>query len=465
MPSPVPAASPALLHWAGQTDSGPRRENNEDAFGVFHVEAGQALNPQGGSLPAETQRGVLFVLSDGVGGHEAGEVASQITVQTMGEVLGRAARRGFSRRDEPRANLLRDAARQCNGAVRQATVEHPERQGMAATLSALWLLEDRYYIVQVGDSRVYRLRNGRLRQLTCDQSEIGRQVFEGKLSEDEARSMPGRNVIESAVGEPPERFSPEIEWGQVLPGDVFLLCSDGLSDAFTTRQLTELLAENVQPEQLPQTVDDLVKAAITAYGRDNITLFLVHCPTNAAAAEVVHPPVKKGLGWLTLLTVTMVTGVVLLALATWLVLLPALDQRDRARRLVEQLQKERTSLQENIGRLQSQLAEVQDRDRTESSLLLAKDALISALENEQARLNGELARLQERIKSLDTQMKEERLAAQARQQELSDALDEVSRSLVERSIEYDLLLQSQQEAALTVPLPRTPATARPRPRR
>ncbi len=458
MTSPPTAAAAAQTRWAGRTDAGPRRENNEDNFGVFVARTGQSLDRAQGEAASGVDTGVLLVLSDGVGGHNAGEVASQITVESFAQSLSRALRNGVPRRNEVRANLLREAARQANGAVRQAAAANDRQQGMAATLSAAWLIGRHYYLVQVGDSRTYRLRDGHLEQLSCDQSEIGRQVFEGQITEEQARKMPGRNVIECAVGEPPERFKPEVDWGEVHSGDLFLLCSDGLSDGLTSAQLEELVQQAPGAKGLGPLADHLLQTAITAYGRDNVTVLLGQ--VSLAGLPLATPVVveKRILGFPTW-TWAVVAVMVILALVTWLVYLPALDERDRARNVADGLQTELEAAERSMVRIDGERRQAQDAKAAERENLAARELELQVLTDERDKLREAVRNLNERITELDTAGGEALLQAEARAIELAEALDEVSRRLMEKGIEYDLLLEQQQRAALTQPMPpaRTPA--------
>ncbi|MGF1448126.1 MAG: protein phosphatase 2C domain-containing protein [Opitutales bacterium] len=459
MPAPSQSNSPPRIVWSGRTDAGPKRENNEDNFGVFNARTAEAFKREQGQSAEPGNLGILFILSDGVGGHNAGEVASETTVVHFADALSRSIHTGVPRRNEVRAHLLREAARQANGAVRQAAAAKPELQGMAATLSALWLIDGHYYLVQVGDSRVYRLREGDLVQLSCDQSEIGRQVFEGQITEEQARRMPGRNVIECAVGEPPERFKPEVDWGEVRDGDLFLLCSDGLSDGFTSTQLEALIRERLPDGDLGTLADHLLKAAITAYGRDNVTLQLAQ--VQLAKTSSTPPPVsKKGLRGLPTWTYALVAVVLLLALATWLIYLPLLDERDRAQNTASGLRTELDQTQQSLQRMDRQLREAQNLEAQKRDNLAARELELQVLSDERDRLREAIRNLNERIAELDTGGGTALAQAEARVAELASVLDQVNRQLIEANIEYNVLLQQQQRAALTQPMP-LPASRQP----
>ena len=232
---------------AAQTDRGRKRPSNEDAFG-FSVEHG------------------VYVVCDGMGGAAAGEVASSIAVD---EVL-----RHITAHREPTASLP-EAAEQAVCAANEAIYARAQRNarlaGMGTTLVVLVAEERRAWVFNVGDSRCYRLRNGRLEQVTLDHSLVEEQVRMGRMTESEAQRSPLRNVITRALGTQncvtPDSFELQTE-----PGDVFLLCSDGLTRELSDRTLESILNCNVA---LQDRCARLIEAAKKAGGHDNITCVLV----------------------------------------------------------------------------------------------------------------------------------------------------------------------------------------------
>ena len=233
---------------AGRTDVGVIRSGNED------------------SLILVPDRGI-FVVADGMGGHAAGEVASEMAVRFVARELD--SLRGLG--DEQVAERMRGAIRAANGAIFQRTLTEHDKRGMGTTVTALTLFETRFLIGQVGDSRAYLLRDSRLSQLTKDHSYVQEQVDAGYLTPEQARTHPYSNVITRCVGANSD-VMPDIYVGTVKPRDVFLLASDGLTGMLEDYQLQELLS----PDRMPQDeVDALIAEANRHGGLDNITAIIV----------------------------------------------------------------------------------------------------------------------------------------------------------------------------------------------
>ncbi len=238
----------AVIHYtaAAATDRGRKRPSNEDAFG-YSVEHG------------------VYVVCDGMGGAAAGEIASSLAIDEMMRLLTRRAG----------ADPLIADAEQALTAANQSIFTRAERSqklsGMGTTLVALLVEERHAWILNVGDSRGYRLRNSRLEQITIDHSLVEEQIRMGRMTRDEAQLSPLRNVITRALGTqnhvPPDVFELEVE-----PGDTYLLCSDGL-----TRELSDPLIESLLSVGAPleEMCARLVSAANQAGGHDNITCLLV----------------------------------------------------------------------------------------------------------------------------------------------------------------------------------------------
>ncbi len=209
----------------------------------------------------------IFVVADGMGGHAAGEVASEMAVRVVARELG--SLKGLS--DDQVADRMRLAIRAANGAIFDRTLTEHDKRGMGTTVTTLVLYDTRFLIGQVGDSRAYLFRDGKLIQLTKDHSYVQEQVDAGYLTPEQARSHPYSNVITRCVGANSE-VMPDIYLGTAKPKDVFLLASDGLTGMLEDRQLAELLA----PTRMPQEqVDELIAEANRHGGLDNITAIIV----------------------------------------------------------------------------------------------------------------------------------------------------------------------------------------------
>lgn len=209
----------------------------------------------------------VFIVADGMGGHAAGEVASEMAVRIIAQQLG-----DLRRLDESSAShQIREAIREANAQIFDRTLTEHDKRGMGTTATALVLMGPRYLIGQVGDSRAYLLRNGKLVQLTKDHSYVQEQVDAGYLTPEDARTHPYSNVITRCVGAN-EDVVPDTYLGTLRVGDVFLLASDGLTGMIDDPRLHELLDSSRDPQELS---DKLVAEANRLGGLDNITVIVV----------------------------------------------------------------------------------------------------------------------------------------------------------------------------------------------
>lgn len=247
------------------THTGLRREGNEDAF---------CHRPDLG----------LFAVADGMGGHEAGEVASGLTVQiiesfindTRDADLNQTWPFPFDTTQTLEANRLIAAFRLANRRVASAIGDDVALKGMATTAAAVLLgPKGHAHVAHVGDSRVYLLRDRQLRQVTNDHSWVGEQVRAGLLTDSDAQRHPWRNVVTRAIsgGDDPEVEVAEVE---IQPGDLLLVCTDGLSSVVSLERLEEILnAGTPESRDLNATAQSLIQAANDGGGPDNITVVLV----------------------------------------------------------------------------------------------------------------------------------------------------------------------------------------------
>ncbi len=241
---------------AGRTDVGIIRSGNEDNF---------LMVPDRG----------IFVVADGMGGHAAGEVASEMAVRFVARELG--SLKGLS--DDQVADRMRTSIRAANGAIFQRTLTEHDKRGMGTTVTTLVLYDTRFLIGQVGDSRAYLYRDQKLMQLTKDHSYVQEQVDAGYLTPEQARSHPYSNVITRCVGTNSD-VMPDVYLGTVKPGDLFLLASDGLTGMLEDPQLAELMAGERMPQE---QVDDLITEANRHGGLDNITAIIIRIDSVDAA--------------------------------------------------------------------------------------------------------------------------------------------------------------------------------------
>ncbi|MBT8101688.1 MAG: Stp1/IreP family PP2C-type Ser/Thr phosphatase [Gammaproteobacteria bacterium] len=260
------------------TDTGRVREHNEDAIGAI---------PDIG----------LMVLADGMGGYNAGEVASGIAVQIVTELATIGAGREEGDEIDPHSGLmrqsivLRDAVYRANKIIYQTAQSQTHCEGMGTTIVACMFIDNKVSIAHVGDSRAYRMRSNALEQISLDHSLLQELVDRGFYSEEEAQRSTNRNYVTRALGVEPT-VEVEVNEHDVLPGDIYLLCSDGLSDMVEDDDIHLTISTfNASLEVVGQQLVDL---ANDHGGRDNISVML---------AQVKEPfPAKKGIlariaGW------------------------------------------------------------------------------------------------------------------------------------------------------------------------
>ena len=240
----------AVLHYlaAAATDRGRKRPSNEDAFG-FSVEDG------------------VYLVCDGMGGAAAGEIASSLAVDQVLHLLSGRGQNGSS----PFPASAEEAICAANEAIYARAQRNQRLNGMGTTLVALTVHENHVWVMNVGDSRCYRLRNGHLEQLTLDHSLVEEQVRLGRMSPAEAKRSPLKNVITRALGTQ-SSVTPDVFGMEAEPGDLFLLCSDGLTRELSDAAITTLLSNG---QSLDELCARLVNAAKDAGGHDNITCLLV----------------------------------------------------------------------------------------------------------------------------------------------------------------------------------------------
>jgi PPM family protein phosphatase len=208
----------------------------------------------------------LFLVADGMGGHAAGEVASRITAETVQEFIS------GSDRSVGMVALLQQAVHEANLRVYQTQRVTPEYRGMGSTLTVLAFQDDRYYLAQVGDSRAYLLRNGVLSQLSRDHSVVWPLYESGILSKDSIRKHPQKNLVTRCIGTQLE-VEADLSNDAIRSGDIYVLCSDGLTDVLSDSAIEKILIDvGNRPQEISR---NLVQAANSGGGRDNITVVTV----------------------------------------------------------------------------------------------------------------------------------------------------------------------------------------------
>jgi len=244
----------------GGTDIGRKRALNEDSYGVFD-DLG------------------LFVVADGMGGHAAGEVASRAAVETLRDFISATKEEDdttwpFQLDSElPRtANRLVSGIKLANQAINKASSESLEKKGMGTTIVAAMNDDNELFLAHVGDSRAYLFSGGMIRRLTSDHSYVEEMVLAGHITQDQARVHPMRNIITRALGTKTD-VAVDLSRHKPSPGDIYLLCSDGLSGMLSDAEIARIISDHTA--DLSACIDELIKGANTKGGDDNITAILM----------------------------------------------------------------------------------------------------------------------------------------------------------------------------------------------
>lgn len=267
-PDPASPDRDIIVHVFGHTDVGRTREHNEDSFVIVDLSSDDASHPEDTRTHRLGPRGALFMVADGLGGAAAGEVASELAVNTVHEELRERWVKAGGTGPDDFAAAIKAAAETANGRIFSYAVEHPESRGLGTTATMAGLLGDTLYLAQVGDSRAYLVREGVARQITRDQSLMQRLVDAGELTQDEADRSERRNIILQALGPEPS-VKIDLTHQRLSRGDVLVLCTDGLSGLVKTEEIAEVIT---QTPDLAAACRELVDRANEQGGPDNITV-------------------------------------------------------------------------------------------------------------------------------------------------------------------------------------------------
>lgn len=280
----------AHLNVVAQSHAGMTGKNNEDRYAITSFQ-----------LSEEDPTPVLFaVVADGIGGHNAGEVAAELAVDHISQYIAESDAR------RPTKTLER-AIHEASEAIADHAASTTEQKGMGATCACLWVIGNKLYTATVGDSRIYLLREGRIQQLTTDHTWVQEAVEKNILTPQEAREHPNVHVIRRYLGSPDP---PEVDFRlrlydseadalaegnqgtEIRPGDTFLICSDGLTDLVWNDEIAELIRSKTNPKTAAQ---QLIETANQRGGHDNITVILINVPRDL---KMVAPKKTNWRAWL-----------------------------------------------------------------------------------------------------------------------------------------------------------------------
>ncbi len=241
---------------AGRTDVGKKRTNNEDQF---------VIDPEIG----------FFIVADGMGGHNHGEIASRMAVDVTHDAVKKffhGQQKAILGKIDPKvseqANQLGSAVRLANTFIYESAKTNLQHQGMGTTIDSVAILKDKFAVAHVGDSRIYRCRAGKLEQITQDHSVVADQVKQGLLSKEDAEKSPMKNVLTRALGVD-EKTDVDVIESDVKPGDYLIGCTDGLNKMVSDEDILKTVLQMKTPKMIS---DHLVDLANAAGGVDNVTV-------------------------------------------------------------------------------------------------------------------------------------------------------------------------------------------------
>jgi protein phosphatase len=258
-----------LLTVCGGTNVGSKRKENQDTFVIADLESGELSRPCIRTDVWVSRPGVLMLVCDGMGGPAAGAVAAQLAAASIkdelrseGDNVGRAP-----------VHSLKRAVQGANEAILDQAQVHPEERGMGTTCTAALASPDRLAVAQVGDSRAYLLRDGRLRVLTRDQTLAANLLDAGVLQPDEVARFPSRHIRAQALGTKAD-VEPVITDVELREGDRVLLCSDGLHGPVSDETIGSIMTRT---RDVAEVSEALIAAALAAGGPDNVTVVVADC--------------------------------------------------------------------------------------------------------------------------------------------------------------------------------------------
>jgi protein phosphatase len=294
----------AHLNVAAQTHAGMTGKNNEDRYAITSYQLGES----------DTTPVLFAVVADGIGGHRAGEVAAELAVDHITQVVAESDARHPKR-------ILEKAIQEASESIADHASSAPDKEGMGATCACIWIVGNQLYTASVGDSRIYLLREGRTQQLTTDHTWVQEALEKNIITPEYARDHPNIHVIRRYLGspEPPEvdfrlrlydRETDALAEGNqgmpLFPGDTLLICSDGLTDLVWNDEIGEIIRTK---GNLKSAAQSLVETANQRGGHDNTTVVLISAPR-----DIKWTPVKKT-NWLPWIIGGILTLVLLIAFA------------------------------------------------------------------------------------------------------------------------------------------------------
>ena len=243
------------MKYAAGTDKGLVRDTNEDSCNI---------------IPGDREVPYVFIVADGMGGHNCGEIASNMAVEYISEYFTKNSVSFLDAGDC--GSTLKNLVEAANREVWRKSLESPETNGMGTTLTMAVIVDNTVTVAHVGDSRLYLIRSGNMRKVTDDHSYIEELVRKGSLTKEEAENHPGKNIITRAIGSSPE-LEVDILSLTMEANDIMILCTDGLTNMLCENEICET-AGGAEPEA---ACEQLIEAANKHGGEDNVTVIIIKC--------------------------------------------------------------------------------------------------------------------------------------------------------------------------------------------
>lgn len=370
------------------------RKSNEDAFGLFAA-GGSYLGHQG---RLDSGAPLIAVVSDGVGGHDAGEVASAATVAAIGAGLGQLKKPDSEASLAASMESIKTLLHGLNGHLRKLATGQGQEKQMAATVTAAWLVGGKLIYAHAGDSRLYRWRSGQLQCLTTDDTVAGRAVASGKMTDEEARKLKNRHVLQRAIGIENESFGISSDCFDVEDGEVYMLCSDGLTDGLDDSQLSRGF-ERLDVGDLSTFAHRMVEAANRASGKDNVTVVLVaveqgwcHASRQTSTTPSNHSSIPMNPS-----KFPQISSIWMLVAALPLILVPAwwllLAEPKFEKFIDSELDRTQASMDSHFAELNAQLIKLRDQGAEHSGMLKAQQSALTGHAQQFVDLNDRLSPL------------------------------------------------------------------------
>ncbi len=267
---------PTEIGWSAVTDVGRFRKNNEDAFLALAMDAREVrrLGKYGNASLADCD--LIFAVSDGMGGHNAGEYASRIAVEKITELLPAAFRLDVQGLQRGAPDLLEQVFQEIHEEIKKQAEAYEEVAGMGATLSLCWLNSDWMHFCHIGDSRIYYLPvGGGIRQLSEDHTHVAWLLKKGRISAMEAKFHPGRNQLSQALAATRQNIEPQLGAVGYEAGDRLVICSDGLTDGLSDNGIEHIIRERPEKFEGLSDAQAIVKESVENVGKDNTTAVVV----------------------------------------------------------------------------------------------------------------------------------------------------------------------------------------------